>query len=345
VSIIVSILSDGKISGHELAAELKRRLFALKLNTGGNLDVVIPYAKLNLRSNLLSWAKTLFRRSNTTQRPRKLLTPAAAPPKSVRRLLWVDDQPDSFDNQRFLAQLQQRTVYTVVATSTRQALELLSNTREPFDAVLSDMGRVEDGVYHRAAGIELLEAARQKYPALKFIFYTTHLGVERYKQSGKDLRLVSATTRQADVLRELGLEGRTAARNRHEDEYDTGLPVPDRDGPDPDDPHKGQWGGRPRVDNWYVSATFGNEKNGLVDIHLKVASENPSLPLEGDVTFYLHPSFIEDEVTVEAVGGAADLQLYAWGGFTVGVWIQERAVELELDLAQVPGAPRVIVGN
>jgi hypothetical protein len=36
------------------------------------------------------------------------------------------------------------------------------------------------------------------------------------------------------------------------------------------------------------------------------------------------------------------LRLRAFGGFTVGVWIPSQQVQLELDLAELSDAPRVI---
>jgi len=40
--------------------------------------------------------------------------------------------------------------------------------------------------------------------------------------------------------------------------------------------------------------------------------------------------------------GHAELKVTAWGGFTVGLWLPIQQVELELDLAEVPGAPQNI---
>jgi hypothetical protein len=43
-----------------------------------------------------------------------------------------------------------------------------------------------------------------------------------------------------------------------------------------------------------------------------------------------------------AGSGSLGSAFNAWGGFTVGVWIPSETVELELDLAREPDAPRII---
>ena len=110
----------------------------------------------------------------------------------------------------------------------------------------------------------------------------------------------------------------------------------------PDDPNKGRFGGRSEAGGYKVSASFREIMSGsLAEISLIVSAESEK-PLQGPVEFFLHPTFPRTRVRVPVEGGLATLKLTAYGGFTVGVWIPEAQVELELDLAAIPNAPAVI---
>ena len=56
----------------------------------------------------------------------------------------------------------------------------------------------------------------------------------------------------------------------------------------------------------------------------------------------LHPTFSPPAIKVAFRGRHARLRIRAWGGFTVGAWVPRDGIELELDLAQVESAPRII---
>jgi hypothetical protein len=62
-------------------------------------------------------------------------------------------------------------------------------------------------------------------------------------------------------------------------------------------------------------------------------------PLTGVVTFHLHPTFKKTVAPVLAKENKAELELVAWGAFTVGVSCDDGGTELELDLATIPDAP------
>jgi len=114
-------------------------------------------------------------------------------------------------------------------------------------------------------------------------------------------------------------------------------------GPHPDDPWKGQFGGRAE-DNGRrlraeVSAIPGRADRFVV--HLQVEATSPGRnPLAGSVQFFLHHSF-SNSTPVVPVGpnGKAELHLAAWGAFTVGVLADDGATRLELDLASLEEAP------
>jgi CheY-like chemotaxis protein len=97
---------------------------------------------------------------------------AASPPAPATRsgsILWVDDKPDG--NALETAQLTDRSIDVVSAVSTGEAMRRLSGGAT-FDAVVSDMGRTEDGRYRGQAGLELLKAMRDDKIELPFLIYT-----------------------------------------------------------------------------------------------------------------------------------------------------------------------------
>ncbi|MFN8702639.1 MAG: pYEATS domain-containing protein [Rhodospirillales bacterium] len=108
----------------------------------------------------------------------------------------------------------------------------------------------------------------------------------------------------------------------------------------PDDPHKGRFGEKSSHSGFRVTATFKADKSkDWTSIRLRVEG-----PADDDdpVRFYLHDSFEPDVEVAKFNDGHAELKVTAWGGFTVGLWLPIQQVELELDLAEVPGAPQNI---
>lgn len=85
-------------------------------------------------------------------------------------VLWVDDKPSG--NAFEIAELQKMGVQVITALSTMQGIEVLGE-RGDVKAVISDMGRNEDGIYHGKAGVELVTAMRQLGFSMPAIVYTT----------------------------------------------------------------------------------------------------------------------------------------------------------------------------
>ncbi|MGZ5028100.1 MAG: pYEATS domain-containing protein [Methylobacter sp.] len=103
-----------------------------------------------------------------------------------------------------------------------------------------------------------------------------------------------------------------------------------------DDPQKGRFGGSSEVNNRKISADVRQSGNSsrFFDIFLRVESTATSNPLAGDVIFYLHDTFRSPVRVVKPSNGIAELQLLAYGAFTVGVVVDDGKTLLELDLAQ-----------
>ncbi len=110
-----------------------------------------------------------------------------------------------------------------------------------------------------------------------------------------------------------------------------------------DDPWKGVFGGKSisRDPGRELTASVYPFKDspGWYSVELIAASLPGSVPLEGDVQFFLHSTFPNNKPIVQAVKGSATLRLKAWGAFTVGVLSDNGNTKLELDLAELPTAP------
>ncbi|HZA82963.1 MAG TPA: hypothetical protein VFC13_16070, partial [Actinomycetes bacterium] len=91
--------------------------------------------------------------------------PAGPPPDRGRpseraraTVLWVDDRPD--DNALEIAKLRDDGVEVLQARSTFEAMDVLS-LRRGVDAVVTDLGRAEDGEFRTHAGLALLRQLRE----------------------------------------------------------------------------------------------------------------------------------------------------------------------------------------
>lgn len=113
-------------------------------------------------------------------------------------------------------------------------------------------------------------------------------------------------------------------------------------GTDKFDIQKGRFGGSPHRNGRTLTAEV-KDVPGDKDwfkIRLRVFPDPSSPPIKGNVTFFLHETFPENERTVKAINGEAKLLLFAWGAFTVGAVLDDGKTELELDLAELSNTPK-----
>jgi hypothetical protein len=79
---------------------------------------------------------------------------------------------------------------------------------------------------------------------------------------------------------------------------------------------------------------------GLFNLTINVVSTKKDLPIEGEVKFYLHETFLNPTPTVFAKNGRATLKLNGvWGSFIVGAEVDEGKTKLELDLSKLKNVP------
>ncbi len=109
---------------------------------------------------------------------------------------------------------------------------------------------------------------------------------------------------------------------------------------DPDDPNKGQFGSLDSSNGRQLAASVSASAGEWFVVDLSIVSTVPTLVLDGEVEFHLHPTFRSRVKTVKVVNGIAKLRISAWGAFTVGAVADGGATRLELDLAALPDAPK-----
>lgn len=111
-----------------------------------------------------------------------------------------------------------------------------------------------------------------------------------------------------------------------------------------DDPNKGRFGGQATSGGFSLTAAFEPSANrDVVTIVLTVEAERSAKVGVGDCAwFVLHPTFSPAALRVAFRGSRACLSIQAWGGFTVGVWLPKKGLELECDLALIEDAPHII---
>lgn len=112
---------------------------------------------------------------------------------------------------------------------------------------------------------------------------------------------------------------------------------------DSEDPWNGRFGGQSISNDRELKAEVNPilGSSDLYSIRLTVNSLHPQTnPLTGVVQFFLHPTFNNDKPIV-TVGpyGIAELNLKAWGAFTVGALADDGQTKLELNLATLKTAP------
>lgn len=112
---------------------------------------------------------------------------------------------------------------------------------------------------------------------------------------------------------------------------------------DPRDPWKGVFGGTNRGNDRELLAEVDpvSTSSGVYSVRLTVRSIHPETrPLKGAVQFFLHPTFRNDKpVITVGPNGVAELNLKAWGAFTVGAVADDGQTKLELDLSELETAP------
>jgi CheY-like chemotaxis protein len=132
--------------------------------------------------------------------------PAPAPPihGAPRSILWVDDHPEN--NVYEIAALQGKGLSVVHARSTAEAGSALgSNGR--FGAVISDMGRVEDGGFKADAGLSLIAMVRDQGLGSPVFIYSSAPTIARTREQALEAGAAGATASATELMQMLSRLG------------------------------------------------------------------------------------------------------------------------------------------
>lgn len=145
------------------------RNFKVKI---GDMEVTVQQASDQLRTQL----EDLQRAVALQKRPAVLSSAedanaAIGLQRKTYRILWVDDNPAN--NAYEIAKLKSEGFDIVQARSTAEALGLMQGGEPEVDAVVSDMGRNEGGLYNPDAGLDFIEHARSVGIDQPIFVYTT----------------------------------------------------------------------------------------------------------------------------------------------------------------------------
>ena len=132
------------------------------------------------------------------------VSPMSSGLPGLRAVLWVDDYPEN--NAFEVESLDRKGVRVLQARTTDEALRI-ADERPDIDAVITDMGRREDGVEHPDAGIELAQQLRERRPDLPILVYASAPAVARSRAAAQAAGATFVTSSASELLDQLGRVG------------------------------------------------------------------------------------------------------------------------------------------
>ena len=121
----------------------------------------------------------------------------ASPAPGRPTVLWVDDHPD--DHALELAKLRDDGIEVLLARSTAEALDVLS-LRRGVHAVVTDLGRSEDGEFRTHAGLALLRQLKEAEQTQPVLVYTEAARAELDRQDALDAGAAVVTASPVELL-------------------------------------------------------------------------------------------------------------------------------------------------
>jgi CheY-like chemotaxis protein len=112
-------------------------------------------------------------------------------------ILWVDDNPD--DNALELAKLRDDGLEVLLARSTAEAMDVLS-LRRGVRAIVTDLGRSEDGEFRSHAGLALLRQLREAEQDQPVLVYTSSRRVELDRQDALEAGATAVTASPTELF-------------------------------------------------------------------------------------------------------------------------------------------------
>jgi CheY-like chemotaxis protein len=211
-----------------LVAELRRgmrtRAFTVKV---GAAELSVEEATEQLRRQVTDlqahMAAQLAERGEVGGTAAAAAGPAAGQGRAT--VLWVDDRPQA--NALELAKLQDDGVGVLQARSTAEAMDVLS-LRRGVRAIVTDLGRTEDGEFRAHAGLALLRRLREAELDQPAVVYTSPRGVEQDRQEALEAGAVVVTASPTELF--AALRGILAAPVPAAEPDGPGAPTPAQQG-------------------------------------------------------------------------------------------------------------------
>jgi CheY-like chemotaxis protein len=122
---------------------------------------------------------------------------------STGGLLWVDDNPEN--NIFEIQSLEEKDILVRTATDTTEAMKALA--RRKYDAVITDLGRLESGSYKAEAGLDLVRTVREKDKQIPLYVFTTADAVTDRHTELIEAGATAVTSSSVQLLAMLGVIG------------------------------------------------------------------------------------------------------------------------------------------
>ncbi|HEY6709704.1 MAG TPA: response regulator [Actinomycetota bacterium] len=185
----------------DLRKAMRTRAFTVKV---GGVELSVEDATEQLRRQVADLQTHMATELAERGEPAPSGSPAApgAPAGPVggqdrATILWVDDTPD--DNALELAKLRDDGLEVLLARSTAEAMDVLS-LRRGIRAIITDLGRSEDGEFRSHAGLALLRQLHEAEQDQPVLVYTSTRRVDLDRQDALDAGATAVTASPTELF-------------------------------------------------------------------------------------------------------------------------------------------------
>jgi len=197
--ILIRVLPHVPSLVAELRRAMRTRAFTVKI---GGAELTVEEATEQLRRQVADLQTHLAAQlaDRADAGPADAGVDGAAGPAGDRgrpTVLWVDDHPG--DHTLELAKLRDDGVETLLARSTAEAMDVLS-LRRGVRAVVTDLGRTEDGEFRATAGLALLRQLKEAEQDQPVVVYTSAPRVELDRQDALDAGAATVTASPLELF-------------------------------------------------------------------------------------------------------------------------------------------------
>ena len=173
----------------------------------GNMELTVQDATEQMRKQL----EDLQAKVSELREHEGVATGSAAAPKvkaNVKSVLWVNDKPT--EGAYEIALLQDKGATVQRAVSTTEAMRMIMSGRAAPDAIVSDMGRREEGEYRSNAGILLIKQVRRASFHVPIVLYASPKYQEKNQAQAIEAGGTGAVSTAVELFELLGVAGLTA---------------------------------------------------------------------------------------------------------------------------------------